>query len=291
MSFEETSKHNDGEHENYFVSMTDMMVGMLFVFIILLMSFAFAFRQQTDVQLISTKEQKNKIEIAVDVGRKLDELESRIRRQLDEIREANQVRMRLLVEMKDRLAKERLIVEISPSGDVLRLTEQAVLFPPNESTLLGTAKDNVDKIARVMARVLPVYAICSKTKPVRGCRSQNQASVETVFIEGHTDETGPDDRNWILSAQRAASTYRELTAVAPELRGILNRRAEEIISISGYASTRRVDASGNAAAWEKNRRIDLRFVMDTDPRAGLEEASALLKVMRDAISDLRGVPR
>jgi chemotaxis protein MotB len=279
---EETAAHDDGDHQNYFVSMTDMMVGMLFIFIILLMSFALAFRQQTDVQLVRTKEQTDKIEIAVDVGRKLDELESKIRRQLDEIREASQLRMRLLTEMKDRLARERLIVEISPSGDVLRLTEQAVLFPANQWTL--AAKDNVDKIARVMSRVLPAYAICAKTRQAPGCRSENQASVETVFIEGHTDETGPDDRNWILSAQRAASTYRELTTVAPELRGILNRRAEEILSISGYSSTRRADTSGNAAAWERNRRIDLRFVMDTDPRARLEEASALLRVRPGTLS-------
>jgi hypothetical protein len=36
------------EDENYFVSMTDMMVGMLFLFIIMLMMFALNFKKSDD---------------------------------------------------------------------------------------------------------------------------------------------------------------------------------------------------------------------------------------------------
>ena len=38
------------EDENFFVSMTDMMVGMLFIFIILLMAFALNFREAQETQ-------------------------------------------------------------------------------------------------------------------------------------------------------------------------------------------------------------------------------------------------
>jgi len=231
MVLEETAPHDDGDRENYFVSMTDMMVGMLFIFIILLMSFALAFRQQTDVQVDKTREQSDKIKIAVDVGQKLDELENGIRARLEELRQANQLRLRLLMELSSQLGRDRLNVEISPSGDVLRLTEKAVRFAQGDATLVGQAKLNVDKLALVLARVLPSYASCSKTRARLDCRAPTQASVETVFIEGHTDETGTDDQNWNLSAQRAASTYHEITTIAPDLRRILNRRDEEILSI------------------------------------------------------------
>jgi chemotaxis protein MotB len=281
-----SDSHADGE--NYFISMTDMMVGMLFIFIILLMSFALLFRQQTDVQVAKTRLQSNKIEVAESVGRELDETELRIRKRLDEIREASQLRLRLLTEVRDQLSREGLTVEISPSGDVLRLTEAAVQFPVNNFALIGDAKKNVGKIARVLSRVLPAYSICPSSRVQPSCRTPDQASVETVFIEGHTDETGNDDQNWSLSAQRAASTYRELTTVAPDLRRVVNRREEEILSISGYSSTRPIDPSGTAAAWSRNRRIDLRFVMDTDPRSGLEEVGALLQKMRTAIQELKG---
>lgn len=287
MAYQEAISNTDDDGENYFISMTDMMVGMLFIFIILLMSFALLFRHQTDVQVKTTKQQSNKIEVAEAVGRELDETESRISKRLDEIREASQLRLRLLTELRDQLSKEGLVVEISSSGDVLRLTEAAVQFPINNFALIGDAKRNVGKIARVLARVLPSYSICSRGRVPPQCRTPGQASVETVFIEGHTDDTGIDDMNWSLSAQRAASTYRELTTITPELRRILNRRQEEILSISGYSSTRPIDAAETLAAWSRNRRIDLRFVMDTDATSGLEEIKGLLQKMRTAIQGLK----
>jgi chemotaxis protein MotB len=273
----------EAQGENYFVSMTDMMVGMLFIFIILLMSFALVFRQQTDKQV-------GKIEDAEAVGRKLDDLEARISRQLAEVRAASQLRLRLLRELEVELRHEGLVVQVVESSGVLRLTEDAVHFPSKQSILVGDAKRNVGKIARVLARVLPNFATCS-TQLNYGCPSDGQPSVETVFVEGHTDETGPDEQNWPLSAQRAANTYRELTAISPELRRLLNRRSEEILSISGYSSTRRIDPAGNATAWQKNRRIDLRFVMDTDATVGLEEMNDLLQNMRKTIQDLKGSSR
>jgi chemotaxis protein MotB len=287
MAYQEAVSNTDADGENYFISMTDMMVGMLFIFIILLMSFALLFRHQTDVQVKTTKQQSNKIEVAEAVGRELDETESRISKRLDEIREASQLRLRLLTELRDQLSKEGLVVEISSSGDVLRLTEAAVQFPVNNFALIGDAKRNVGKIARVLARVLPGYSICSRGRIPPQCRTPAQASVETVFIEGHTDETGIDDMNWSLSAQRAASTYRELTTISPELRHILNRRQEEILSISGYSSTRPIDTAETLAARSRNRRIDLRFVMDTDATSGLEEIKGLLQKMRTAIQGLK----
>jgi chemotaxis protein MotB len=286
MAHQEVVSDTNADGENYFISMTDMMVGMLFIFIILLMSFALLFRHQTDVQVAKTKVQSNKIEVAESVGRELDETESRISKRLDEIREASQLRLRLLTELRDQLSREGLVVEISSSGDVLRLTEAAVQFPVNNFALIGDAKKNVGKIARVLARVLPAYSICSRGRAQVQCRTAAQASVETVFIEGHTDETGLDDQNWFLSAQRAASTYRELTTIAPEIRRIWNRREEELLSISGYSSTRPIDAAGTPVAWGKNRRIDLRFVMDTDATSGLEDIKGLLQKMRTAIEGL-----
>ncbi|MGJ4896684.1 MULTISPECIES: flagellar motor protein MotB [unclassified Bradyrhizobium] len=282
------SEFNQGE--NYFVSMTDMMVGMLFIFIILLMSFALAFRQQTDTQEVKTQEQQDKIEVAKEVGRKLDELETRISRRMHEIQEASQLRSRLLTELQIQLRREGLAVEVVDSSGVLRLTEEAVLFRSNDTTLFGQAKTNVDKIARVLGRILPPYAACLMTQSGPSCPKKSAPSLETVFVEGHTDSTGPDDSNWTFSTYRAANTYRELMAASPDLRQMLNRAQEEIFSVAGYSSTRPVDSAANDIARKKNRRIDLRFVMDTDPSPGLQDMRALLLSMRTTIQELRGSP-
>ena len=71
--------------------MTDMMVGMLFIFIIMLMSFALSLQQRTDEQKDKTREQEGKIVIAEDIGRKLDDLEHGINKRLQEIKEASEL--------------------------------------------------------------------------------------------------------------------------------------------------------------------------------------------------------
>lgn len=285
MAFSDSAGGEDhGEGENYFVSMTDMMVGMLFIFIILLMAFALLFRQQTDATRAT---QTSKIEHADDVERRLAALEHRITQQLDQVHEASLVRQRLLRDIDARLRVDNLIVQVDESNGVLHLTEDTIRFQHNDASLNDHARQNVGKIARVLAQVLPAYVACQHEPP---CPDHTTASVETVFIEGHTDTTGSDEQNWVLSAQRAANTYRELAADARELRQFRNRSNQEILSISGYSSTRPLDAAATPQAFEMNRRIDLRFVMDTDVAPGLEQIRGLLTDMRGAITELKEAP-
>jgi chemotaxis protein MotB len=288
MAFTDSAGAPDhGEGENYFVSMTDMMVGMLFIFIILLMSFALLFRQQTDATHAT---QTTKIVHANEIERRLEELEKRITQQIDRLREATLLRQRLLRDIDARLRRDDLVVQVDESNGVLHLTEDTIRFQQNDANLNDHARQNVGKIARALAHVLPAYVVCPKGPPGAACPNQTSASVETVFIEGHTDTTGSDDQNWALSAQRAANTYRELAGAARELRQFRNRSNQEILSISGYSSTRPIDPAGTPAAWEKNRRIDLRFVMDTDVSPGLEQIQGLLGQMRGAIHELKEAP-
>jgi chemotaxis protein MotB len=288
MAFSEDAGAQDhGGGENYFVSMTDMMVGMLFIFIILLMSFALLFRQQTDV---TNETRTSKIRHANEIEQKLENLEKKITQQIDQIRQATLLRQKLLREIDAQLRREDLIVQVDESNGVLHLTEDTIRFRQNDASLSDGARQNVGKIARVLARVLPAYISCLKGVSGGSCQDRTNASVETVFIEGHTDTVGPDDQNWLLSAQRAANTYRELTTVSRELRQFRNRSNQGLLSISGYSSARPIDPANNTAAWDKNRRIDLRFVMDTDPTAGLEQIQGLLGRMRTAIEELKESP-
>jgi len=285
MAFSDSAGGEDhGDGENYFVSMTDMMVGMLFIFIILLMAFALMFRQQTDVTQAT---QTSKIEHANDIEVRLEAIENKIAQEIDKVREASLLRQRLLRDIDGRLRAEDLVVQVDESNGVLHLTEDTIRFQQNDASLNDRARQNVGKIARALAGVLPAYVACQRDAP---CPARTTASVETVFIEGHTDTTGSDEQNWVLSAQRAASTYREIAADAPKLRAFRNRSGQEILSISGYSSTRPLDPAPTQAAFEKNRRIDLRFVMDTDVTPGLEQVRGLLSDMRGAITELKESP-
>ncbi len=275
---EENADHSEGS-VNYFVSMTDMMVGVLFIFILMLMAFALDFRRTTDAQETALK-------VAQEVAGKLDPLQSVVREQMALLDVAQQDRRELLQDIRTQLAGEGLSVQIDEANGVLRLAEDAVRFAPNRADLVDRNKDNVGKIARVLDRVLPKHMRCRswQTSP---CSTAEGSSLETLFIEGHTDTTGIDDNNWVLSAERAVNTYRELIAVSPSLRLLRNNHNEEVISVSGYASTRPIDPRAVRDAWDRNRRIDLRFVMENDPRRNLEQMLHVTGAMREEINRLR----
>ena len=55
-----TLEEQRSEEESYFVSMTDMMVGLLFLFIIMLMNFAFRLQETTE-DLTSANEVRSEI--------------------------------------------------------------------------------------------------------------------------------------------------------------------------------------------------------------------------------------
>jgi len=275
---EESADHSD-ESVNYFVPMTDMMVGVLFIFILMLMAFALDFRRTTDAQETALK-------VAQEVASKLDPLQSAVREQMALLDKAQQDRRELLQDIRTQLASEGLSVQIDEANGVLRLNEDAVRFAPNRADLVDPNKDNVGKIARVLERVLPKYVSCRGWQ-TSACSETEGTSLETLFIEGHTDTTGIDNNNWVLSTERAVNTYRELIAVSPSLRLLRNNRNEEVISVSGYSSTRPIDPRAIHDAWDRNRRIDLRFVMDNDPRRNLEHILNVTDEMRQQINRLR----
>ncbi len=280
-------KHEE-EDENYFISMTDMMVGILFIFIIMLMLFALNLREQTDESNERIEKLKKASEVARLVAVKLDDLRDNVHSEINTINKANKERSRLLNEIKVQLQKEGLEVQIDDINGVLRLTEDAIRFPVNGALLNINAKANVGKVAHVLNRVLPAYTSCIKSLDRLQCEENTSgAKIETVFVEGHTDSTGIDELNWSLSTGRAVNTYREITKISPNLRTLRNRTGNEIISVSGYSSTRPIDARNNGLAYAANRRIDLRFVMEVDNRKRLQQILTLTDRMKGELQSLR----
>jgi chemotaxis protein MotB len=264
MIIEENSHAAAEEGENYFVSMTDMMVGVLFIFIIMLMVFALDFRTKTDTQQVA-------LDAAREAAKKVEELQTEVRRHITVMDEAAVARRTLLEQIRDKLASQNIEVVISPKSDVLRITENAVQFGSDESTLEGQAERNVVTIAHILREVLVEYVACKVEDGARVCRDSHTPAIETVFIEGHTDITGIDQNNWRLSTARASETFQKMIESAPELRTFSNRNDQEILSVSGYSSTRPADKSDTTEARASNRRIDLRFVMENDNRERLEQ--------------------
>lgn len=220
------------EEENYFVSMTDLMVGLVFIFIILLMYFALQFQKVTE-----------------------------------ELTGANQTRTEILEQLQATLKGKGVPVIIDRENGILRLPD-SILFDSGQSQLKPEGRVNVGYLADALHDVLPCYT--TGLKRSSSCPSKKH-QIESVYVEGHTDSdryggNGALKDNWDLSVVRATNTFRALTELQPDLVQLCSpkrTRCEPILSVSGYGPQRPVpETSGTEEDKKKqNRRIDLRLIM------------------------------
>jgi len=222
------------QEESYFVSMTDMMVGLVFVLMVMLVYYALQYHQTT-VELTDTKVRRTE----------------------------------LLQKLQTRLKAEHLDVAIDTDAGVLRLPE-GVLFDKGSDVVKPEGQQALAKVGQALRMELPCY---TDATPPKGCASSH-SGLESVFIEGHTDNdqmSGARD-NWNLSADRAVNTYRSLVGQTPVLSGLRDARVrptdpQPVFGVSGYGPTRPLMAESSEDAKRHNRRIDIRFNMVTPSQA------------------------
>jgi flagellar motor protein MotB len=220
---------------DYFASMTDLMLGLLFIFIIMLMAFAL----------------------------NLHEAEHRMSSAAKQLTEADMARRDMLHDIAVAL-QGRLPVTIDEENGTLQLGDD-VLFPQGSADTYPEALPKLKFLADALDAVLPCYAVGNADRPADACAGKRHGRLEAVYIEGHTDatpiRTSRFQNNWDLSAARASQTFMTLLADDSALARLANDRHEKLIGVSGYGENRPVDDSGSAAAMQKNRRIELRFIM------------------------------
>lgn len=225
------SAHHSEQDESYFVSMTDLMVGMLFVFIIMLMAFAL------NLQTATAK-----------------------------LTQTDTARAEMLRDIAESLKKKGIPVVVLPESGVLRLPEK-VLFDTGSFDLQDDGVWAIQKLSEALRETLPCYA---GTETPQSCGTRAFGRLESVFIEGHTDNqaiAGNPDGNWQLSTKRAITVYRALTATNALLGELRNDKdgqygvGDKLVGVSGYADQRPANMKDDEAARRENRRIDLRFIM------------------------------
>jgi flagellar motor protein MotB len=224
--------------------MTDLMIGLLFIFIIMLMSFAINFREAETKSQDKQAEHEQTIRTLTD---NQDTLEH------------------ILRSIERRLLSRGILVKILPDG--LRLPED-ILFDSGSATLTARGRVAVAALAEALEAILPCHA------NVTGgwvCQTDRQGRMEALLIEGHTDNVPIRDTsrfrdNWELSAARAIATYSALADRSPLVAHARNDRSQTLIGVTGYGEERRVEPNDTAEGRRANRRIDLRFLMAAPER-------------------------
>lgn len=280
-----------GEDGNYFVSMSDLMTGVVFIFVILLCAFALRYQQAhrkietanaaankanavTAAALISAEAAataKKDADAARNVAERLvagaqrEARDAKSRQgellkrgeQADALtnllRQRDKALRSMLQDLHGRLSAQGVRVEIDAANGVLRLPD-SLLFESGSDLIKVEGVDALRLLSRELAPVLRAA----------GSRDSH-FSLEAVFIEGHTDNVkirnGRFSDNWDLSAARAIGTYRTLVKESPELESFLNPAGSRLLGVSGYGENRPVAENTDNEGRAKNRRIDLRFLI------------------------------
>ena len=186
-----TSIHYQEEEseESYFVSMTDIMVGMLFVFIILLMYFVFQIQNVTPNTVPEDWLKKAKADLVQSQVR-VKELEDEVARLKQNTLErylaaADRDRMQILEDVKHSLSEAGINVQVIPDQGILRLPEE-ILFASGKSAITPQAQNAAKVLASALAKTLPCFSLGPAGNPRRKC-NPNASFIDAIFIEGHTD--------------------------------------------------------------------------------------------------------
>lgn len=308
---------HEEEEESAFVSMTDMTVGFLFIMMILLAFFASQMRDPEAVpkeeheaviaQRDGFEHERDKWKaLAEELMKRVDQLEQRLaqmvsdladrdrhidhlERQLAELRkvdpleaylaQVSQVRRLVLTRLRDAIRADfpDLQVELSEESDALRFQGEG-LFASGRSNLAIDKAEIVSRLAHRLDEVLPCFSLGANSRFDASC-NPGFVMVESVQIEGHTDNVGTDFVNRSLSAARANNTFFAMTGAAGEIMQHQNLKRQPVLSVAAYGPDRPVAANDTPEGQATNRRIDLRFIMvtpqDTDGIKVIREALEL----------------
>ncbi|WP_066803509.1 OmpA/MotB family protein [Moraxella oblonga] len=210
--------HQDDGH--YWISISDLMTSLLFIFIIILAYTIYSFTQKSD-----------------------------------KFEESFNARSELLVDLQTSLKHKNINVDIDPKNGNMRIKSDAFFA-------VGSADLNQDGQQAIMQIAQEI-----KTKMQN---KKYQQAIDTIFIEGHTDNVpisinyGRRWTNMELSAQRAINTYLMMDN-GVNIKEMVNRDGRYLFSYSGYADTRPISDNDSDVGRAKNRRIELFFAL-TSPK-------------------------
>ena len=157
------------------------------------------------------------------------------------------LRLSILEQIRDSMVKvmgDASKVRIGDSGNII--LSESILFDVGSSEIKPEAKPALDLLVDVFVVFLS--------------DQENAKYVDTIVISGHTDSTGSDEDNRILSTDRANAVLGYLLTAK---NGKLNPYARYFCA-SGYGETRPVQSNETVEGRAANRRIEISVILRDD---------------------------
>ncbi|MCI4678721.1 hypothetical protein K9U39_07540 [Rhodoblastus acidophilus] len=278
-------KIEEEEKKDVFAPVADLMVGVVFIFIIMVLALSLVMMEdavprslydQTTKELQRVTAQRDALEKR---AAKLSDFVAFLKTQgvvplLDRLAEADATRAEILKMLQKRLAARGVTVEADFRDGVLRLPT-GNLFESGKADPTPYGRDVIRLLGAALADVAPCFlpGASARSGQIAACPPQSRGSVlNAVYIEGHTDSAplrgGAGFRdNWDLSAARAIAAFRIARDSDPRVPNLRNAEGKSLLGVSGYADTRPVTVGltekerSDKAIMERDRRIEVRLIM------------------------------
>ncbi|MBR1457511.1 MAG: OmpA family protein [Oscillospiraceae bacterium] len=157
------------------------------------------------------------------------------------------LRLSILEQIRDAVAKvmgDSSKVSIGESGNIL--LDESILFDVGSSAIKPNAAPALNQLVTVFEAFLR--------------DSDNAKYVDSIVISGHTDSTGSDADNLVLSTDRANAVLNYLLTGQG---GRLSRYSSYFCS-AGYGETRPVASNDTEEGRQENRRIEISIILKDD---------------------------
>ena len=135
-------------------------------------------------------------------------------------------------------------VSIGDNGSIV--LDEGVLFDFGSSAIKPAARPTLDRLVEVFRTFLS--------------EGENAKYVDSIVISGHTDSTGSDAENRVLSTDRANAVLNYLLTAQ---KGELNEYASYFCA-AGYGKTRPVASNDTEEGRAQNRRIEISITLRDD---------------------------
>ena len=159
-------------------------------------------------------------------------------------------------------------VSIGDNGAIV--LDEGVLFDFGSAAIKPAARPTLDRLVEVFRSFLS--------------DSENARYVDSIVISGHTDSTGSDAENRVLSTDHANAVLNYLLTNG---KGELNEYARYFCA-AGYGKTRPVADNATAEGRAQNRRIEISITLRDDTIMDIVESYLELELPANSTSGNRG---
>lgn len=132
------------------------------------------------------------------------------------------------------------LVTVGDNGNVV--INESLVFEYGSYAIKKEARPLLDSLARALGKLLAAADV--------------RDSIDTILIQGHTDERGSSSYNWDLSAKRATAVLDYLFHADPALSEVYG----SYFAAGAYSKFRPLDGGKSEEAYRRNRRIEIAVV-------------------------------